>query len=211
MKKRMIPLVAGLGLAALVALPGPANASSGTNSGHAAAHGTLPSGVGAQSLLKVFNQPGAAWKNKTCVFNLSAIPDGTSVSSLSQCGTTISFSTAMIKASVPSSWGTWGSPPSTETSTPDVLQSNGQTSVTVTLSTAKSRFGFEAEPDPFSVHTICGSFFTPGGGPHGSQCRDINGNAGARLIAAQTSPKVGSVTIASDTDFAIARIRVGLT
>jgi hypothetical protein len=86
------------------------------------------------------------------------------------------------------------------------------TSFTMTLSAPASTFGFEIEPNTFGVFTVTATFMN-GSTPLGSVTRDVNGNAGALLAAATSTPSITSVvvTIPSGANgFAIAQIRYAL-
>jgi hypothetical protein len=159
-----------------------------------------------------FSTPVAKYVNNTCAIDLSAIPDFTSVTSVTGCGVTVTFSTPMEKRTVPDSWATWGSPPDTEGASPAILYSAGITDVTLTYSNKNRRVGVEAEPNPFEVHTFSATFRNRAGVIRGTISRDIDGNAGARLLAAQVGrtkvQKIKTLEVASDVDFAIAQIRV---
>ncbi len=153
--------------------------------------------------------PNSLYVGHTCNFDLSAIPDYTLVSTLDACGITVTFDPAMEKRSVPDSWGSWGSPPDTESGTPNVLFTGSATQVTVTFSSPVRIAGAEAEPDPFEVHPISADFYRPSGGLKASVTRDIDGNSGARLLAVKTK-NVGSMVLSSDVDFSFAQLRINL-
>jgi len=144
----------------------------------------------------------------TCTVDLSAFNDFDPVPSVDQCGQHITFTPVEEKRSVPGSWATWGSPPDTESATPDILFSGGATSVTITLSQPVDVAGVEAEPDPFEVHTFQAEFDNSGGGTIGTVTRDIDGNAGATVLAAQ-APGTRTLTISSDVDFSFGALRLG--
>lgn len=157
-------------------------------------------------------KPVSSYVSNTCVIDLSAIPDFTVLNSVSGCGVTVSFSTPLEKRSVPASWGTWGSPPYTETATPNILYSAGATSVTLTYSSKSRRIGFEAEPNPFEIHKFVADFRKGNGAAIGSVSRKIDGTSGARLLAGVTGLEkkqwVKSIDLSSDVDFAIGQLRV---
>jgi hypothetical protein len=189
-----------------------ASAQGSGNSGHAtvSAKPFHPKVSPNASVTKI-NHPNDQYVAHTCKFDISGIADGTMVDSLDACGITATFSVSLEKVSVSGgTWGTWGSPPDTESATPDALWlSDGSTSLTVTFSEPVRIAGAEAEPDPFGVHPFAAAFTRPGGGTKVTIARDIDGNAGARLLAVKTK-NVGSVTLSSDVDFAIAQLRVNL-
>ncbi|MGZ8631530.1 MAG: hypothetical protein ACXWZF_11290 [Actinomycetota bacterium] len=163
--------------------------------------------------LKVFNTPTLAFTSKTCVINLSAIPDDTVVNSVSGCGVEVHFSVPMAKRTVPVGWSTWGSPPNTESSTPEVLFTQGATEVVLTYSVRGRRVGVEAEPEPFGVFPIRATFRRGNGTKIGKISRNPDGDAGALLYAGMVRSKkkvdrVKTLTLVSPEDFAIAQIRV---
>lgn len=200
-------IVVGATLASTAAT---ANAAGSSNSGHAATgHATFHASVSPNASKTVINRPNQLYVGHTCKFDLSGIPDGTTVSSLDQCGITVTFTPSVVKASVPNSWSSWGSPPDTETATPDILTTNGADSVTISFSAPVRLSGAEAEPDPFEYHVIQASFYRPSGGLKTSVARNITGQAGARLLAMKTK-NIGSIVLSSDTDFAFANLRVNL-
>jgi hypothetical protein len=200
-----------LGAIAVPALAGTAAKSNAGRVHHAKAwHAAKPSSVAA---FKAIKSPTAKYVAKTCAIDLSAIPDFTVVSSVTGCGVTVTFSTPMEKRSVPGSWATWGSPPDTEGDTPNVLYTGGATDVTLTYSNKNRRVGVEAEPNPFEVHPFTATFRNNGGLTLGVVSRDIDGSAGARLLAGdggrpKKHNKTATLEISSDVDFAIGQIRV---
>ena len=124
------------------------------------------------------------------------------------CGITVDFDVEMTKRTTGQSWGTWGSPPHTESATPLVLHRlNEPSTVTITLSQKSSITGFEAEPQPFAVHDITATFLNGKGDVKGAVTRAIDGEAGARLLAAKAKG-VRKIVITSDVLYAIAQLRV---
>ena len=118
-----------------------------------------------------------------------------------------SFSNPQSENNVPNSWATWGSPPATESSTPNVLWNEGFNTLTLTFSPA-SIVGFELEPDNFAVEEVTAQFFD-GTNLVGTIDLSPNGSAGALLFAAQTDQAFTSVVITdlAGGDFAIAQLR----
>ena len=118
-----------------------------------------------------------------------------------------SFSNPQSENNVPNSWATWGSPPFTESSTPNVLWNEGFSSLTMTFAPA-SIVGFELEPDNFAVEEVTAQFFN-GTNLIGTIDLFPNGSAGALLFAAQTDQAFTSVVITdlAGGDFAIAQLR----
>lgn len=120
-----------------------------------------------------------------------------------------SFSNPQSENNVPNSWATWGSPPFTESSTPNVLWNEGFNTLTISFSPT-SIMGFELEPDNFAVEEVTAQFFN-GTNLVGTIDLFPNGSAGALLFAAQTDQAFTSVVITdlAGGDFAIAQLREG--
>jgi hypothetical protein len=91
--------------------------------------------------------PDAAYQSSTTKIDISAIPDLSFLNSVSDGFLTFSFSTIVSKRQVPISWFRWGSPPKAESSTPAVLFTEGQNSLTLNLSSPITTFGFELMPN----------------------------------------------------------------
>ena len=117
------------------------------------------------------------------------------------------FSNPQSENFVPGSWATWGSPPATESSTPNVLWNEGFNTLTITVSPS-SIVGFELEPDNFAVEEVTAQFFD-GANLVGTIDLSPNGSSGALLFAAQTDEAFTSVVITdlAGGDFAIAQLR----
>ncbi len=156
---------------------------------------------------------------KSCGESLSTVPDGTILSSYSDpaCKSgkhpyEVTFSTPVEKLSVPATWPSWGAPPNTESSTPDVLYTQAATSVTIDYSFGVKTGGFEAEPKGPGTHPITAAFYSGSGGTGtllGSITRNIHSHAGARLLGAHCKfLGWGSIVVSSDVSFAIAVVRV---
>jgi hypothetical protein len=165
------------------------------------------------SKFKAIAQPKGKYLTKTCDIDLSSIPDGTTLSSVTGCGQTVTLSGSWIKVSVPNFWATWGCPPDTETCTPNGLWSNGQFSATLDFSKGSKWGGFELEPDAFQVDTVQVDFHAGAGGTGkvvGSITRQPNGSNGALLFGGHGKKAWKSIVITdqSSDDFAIAQIRV---
>jgi hypothetical protein len=162
------------------------------------------------------SQPTAAYTSSTTNIPITD-PDYTNITSLSDGTMTLSFSSQVQTRTVPNSWGTWGSPPFTESNTPRLLTtcigSACGNSLTITLSQPASIFGFEAEPNVFGVYNITASFYQ-GATLVGTISQGVDGNSGARLFAAQTSTNPFTtvvITAESGADgFAIAQLRYSL-
>ncbi|NLH98981.1 MAG: hypothetical protein GX446_05745 [Chthonomonadales bacterium] len=103
-------------------------------------------------------------------------------------------------------WATWASPPWVEPTPTDVFYS-GVTSLTLSFSQQVGIFGFEAEPDPYGQYLMTARFYN-GASLVGSISQYVEGNAGARLFAAQ-GDLFDRVVFESDVDFAIGNLRYG--
>jgi len=186
------------------------------NSGHAV---TLkptkhaPAAPASVNAFKAFAQPVAKYTSKSCDIDLSSLADFTPVNSVTDCGTTVSLSSTFEKRSVPNSWASWGSPPDTETDTPNILYSAGATSATVNFGKTVKWGGFEYEPDLFQVETVTVTFYKGANGTgkvRGTITRDVDGSFGARLFGGHSRRGWKSATISNNAgdDFAIAQVRV---
>ncbi len=191
--------------------------SAGNNAGHSVKlhQGTkiAPAKMHADKKgFKAFAQPISKYTGKSCNVDLSSIADGSTLNSVTGCSTTITLSQSWIKVSVPNFWATWGSPPDTESATPNGLWSNGQLTATVDFGKKVKVGGFEVEPDNFAVETIQVDFYAGANGTGklvGSISRDPNGSAGALLYGAKAKKGFKSAVISDASgDFAIAQVRV---
>ena len=218
MRRRIIASVA-LGTALLLGVgfaPAAQAKAVRSNSGRAvhAARVVHPAARVMPHSFKAYATPVADYVNKTCNIDLSSIPDETTVTSVSGCGVTVSFSVPMVKLSVPDSWATWGSPPATESATPNVLYTDGASDVVLTYSNTNRRIGVEAEPNALEVETIQATFRNAKGKATGVITNDVNGDAGALLFAGKNAKKKAKwsttleVTDLSGGDFGIAELRV---
>jgi hypothetical protein len=167
--------------------------------------------------ITVIPQPTATYLSGTTPIPVSS-SDGTPVSSVSGAGLTVSFfengvqnptATNMLVEHVPSGWPTWGSPPNTESSSPVVLWSDGVTVLTMVLSKPEFVFGFEAEPNSFTIDLMTATFFDSSQTNLGSISLDVAGVGGALLFAASSSIPIASVELSDNSfdDFAIADLR----
>jgi hypothetical protein len=164
--------------------------------------------------MRVYTTPVLAYTRKTCVVNLNAIPDDTEVNSVRGCGMRIRFSVPMSKQTVPDGgWNNWGSPPNTETATPRVMFTQDEHQVVLTFSVRSRIVGVEAEGDSFATHTIDATFRRRSGAKVGTISRDVVTPEGALLFAGKVKgtkkrARIKTLTLETDDDFAIARIRV---
>lgn len=153
------------------------------------------------------SQPVASYTSGTSLISLVGA-DNASVSSITDGVQTVTLSQAMSLATVPGTWGTWGSPPNTESATPRVLTTANAT-ITFTLSRASNTFGFELEPNNQANYNISATFLN-GTTVLGTVTRLINGHAGALLGAASSSQAITSVVVSADpgaAGFAVAQVR----
>jgi hypothetical protein len=166
-------------------------------------------GVAATTSFAPFEDPDASWTGSTTLIDISAILDGTDVQFVTDGTLRVDFNTSMTKLRAGVGWETWSSPPEAEVANPHVLFSAGATSVALTLSREVFAFGFEIEPNPHADRDFTVTFVLSSGPTTvGTITRTVNGNAGARLIAARSSVSFDKITIASSgNDFAIAQLR----
>ena len=170
------------------------------------------------AILAVGPHTGATYTAATCVYP----PTGAILSTYTvlpqSCSPaqTVTFSLLGAHRDVPGTWATWAAPPFTESATPNISFFDDVTSLTLTLSTGASVFGFEIEPDSFG--TPPGYYFDVEfkdglGGSLGTVTVPILGSSGARLFAGYTSDGTYSIKSAVITapagasGFAIAQIR----
>ena len=102
--------------------------------------------------------PDAQYVAETTLLNITD-PDFSTIPSLSDGVETVSFDIDLVVLTVPATWGTWGAPPNTETTTPTVLWTGGFTTLTMTLSAPAFVFGFEAQPNALFPADISVNFF----------------------------------------------------
>lgn len=134
---------------------------------------------------------------------------GTTISSLGP----FTFSSPLVQLSVPGSWATWNCPPATESCTPNVLYTNGATTIHL-ISGGYNTAGVEVEPDQFAIETISVTFNDQFGSPIATITRTVNGSGGALLFALQddTPGKWIShldIVDSNGDDFAISQLRQG--
>ena len=175
-------------------------AASGTNSGSATHRASgYVAGTASGACTQIMSP--ADYPANTKLADLSTFSDFDPVSAVGR----FKFSPTLEKRSVPGSWATWGSPPDTESATPNILYTAGATSITVKYRKAKT-LGMEIEPNPFEVHTFT-AVYTSRSGASCTISRDADGSGGARVLAATAPFRIKTVTVSSDVDFSIAAIR----
>ena len=153
-------------------------------------------------------EPFPFYTSQTTLIDISGIPDSTFVSKIQDANLQVSFTTSMLRLTVPDTWATWNSPPSTETDKPLVLFSNGAASLTLALSSPVSAFGFELQPDLSEVEPVLVTF----SGPGTTISLSPDGNAGALLFALSSNTPITQVSITDEAgeDFAIANVRYAM-
>jgi hypothetical protein len=162
--------------------------------------------VGPQQITPIEN-PTPEYVDGTNLIDLSGVADLTIHTSVSDGTQTVNFSIPMQKRSVPNTWGTWAVPPFVEPGTPHILFTQGAQTLTMTLAVPSTIFGFELGPNPFAFHTFTAEFYS-GATLVGTIQRQISGDNGARLMAAQTQGAAfDRVVVTGTADFSIGRIR----
>ena len=169
--------------------------------------------VGAAVPASAFTQittPDNVYQDYTNLLGVTA-PNGPNRHFVTDGDLYVTFSSLMDPRVVGVDWSTWGSSPDTEDDSPAIWYTLGATSMTFTFDNAVKVWGFEAEPNPFAVHDFTVEYYQ-GSTLVGTITRSIDGNAGARLLAASATPGgwFTSVKVYSDTDFAIAQLRYAL-
>lgn len=166
------------------------------------------------------SSPDAAYLASTTYINPSAITNGTDVTSITDGTLTVSFKDAagsaawaVTKYTAPGGgWATWSQAPDSQRGPADklpVFDSNGATALRFVLSSPMNIFGFEAEPNPFSVHTMVAKFYDASDNLLGTISRDVDGYAGARLFAASSPTPIAYVVFSSDVEWAVGAFRYG--
>lgn len=153
------------------------------------------------------SKPNAAYLAATRKIDISGLPFGSMHDFISDGEIKVRFSTPMEKRGpVPDGWATWSSPPFSESSTPDVLITGEQTSLTMDLSKPVAIFGFDLEPNGFQTFAYTADFYREGQ-LIDSIMRNVDGNAGARLFARAGEP-IDRVIVSGPDAFAIAQVRL---
>jgi len=171
-----------------------------------------------QAALVQIPQPDAAYTSSTTLLPITG-NDGDTTTSLSDANLTVTFSTDMQKFI--GSWGNWGTPPTVETSTPNVLAPVdflNVNSFVMSFSTGLRTFGIEVEPDAFTqgFFPVSVQFFN-GATSLGTLIDSMDGST-AELFAAMSTTPITSVIVTisgnsnlpAGTDPAIAQVRYNL-
>lgn len=163
----------------------------------------------AQAAFVSITNPDAAYLASTTKIALPG--SGPDVTSITDGTLTVGFSDSMAQRQVPGGWGTWSSPPNSESATPAVLRNLDISSLTLALSQDVTTFGLELESNAFGAFDFTAQFFD-GLTEIGSITRSVNGNAGARLFAGTSDIAFDRVVIsvAGTTGFALAQVRYDL-
>ena len=166
------------------------------------------------------SSPDAAYLAATNYIDPSAITDYTNVMSITDGTQTVYFSTSdgsaaynVNKRTAPGGgWATWSQAPDSQRGPADTLPvfwSIGATELRFQLATPVNIFGFEAEPNPQRVYTMVAKFYDASNNLLGTISRDVDGDAGARLFAAQSDVPIAYVVFSSDVDWAVGAFRYG--
>ena len=165
------------------------------------------------------SSPDAAYLASTS-YIAPPIADYTDVTFISDGTQTVYFSLADGSAAYPVNkrtapgvtWETWSQAPDSQRGAGDTLPvfySNGFTVLRFGLATPVNIFGFEAEPNPFDLHTMVARFYDASDNLLGTITRDVDGVSGARLFAAQSDVPIAYVVFSSDVDWAVGAFRYG--
>jgi hypothetical protein len=159
-----------------------------------------------------FATPTPAYTGSTTVIPIPGANLSTTTS-LTDGTETLTFSSTVDVRTVPSGgWATWNSPPAVESATPRVIAAVSATTLTITLSSPRTTFGIEIEPNN-GTQTITATYFN-GGTTLGTISQSVVGSSGALLFAASTTTPITSVTVtapAAASGFAMAQFRYGST
>lgn len=135
---------------------------------------------------EIIDSPNNLYTNSTNKIDISSIPVGLFINSITDGNQTISFSSSMEKLEAPNDgWNNWGFPPATESNTTDVLFSNWQNIINLTLDKPSSVFGFEMEANLFGTFPLTVEFYS-GTTLIGQITKNVTTPDGASLFAAKT-------------------------
>jgi hypothetical protein len=157
----------------------------------------------------VISSPDASYLGSTTYIDISSLTLYDNFSSITDGSLTVSFSIDGNRRGAPGSgWATWSQAPDSQRAGSEVLPvlSFSGSTLTMTLSTPVSVFGFEAEPDSFDVYNMTADFYYLGS-LVGSTTRGVNGSAGARLFAMDGGPFDQVVFSTTDSSFAAGAFR----
>jgi hypothetical protein len=109
---------------------------------------------------------------------------------------TASFSPSPYIYDMSLDWGSWGAPPMTESTTPQLLFFDEIDSFTITFSKPISTFGLEARANAISAHMFNLEFYKDNASI-GLISRNINGNVSPGLLAASSDTVFDKVVIST--------------
>jgi len=164
-----------------------------------------------------FAQPASAYVQGTTKIDISTLTDLSFHNSISDGVQTVGFLFgALQRRTVPSTWGTWSSPPQSESATPPVLHGISTLFTALTFSQPAAVVGFEVEGNTLGAHEFLVEFYDEDYTLLGIVRRTVESNAGARLFSFSTDwpKKISRVDISGGGGsgyFAIAQIRYSLT
>lgn len=171
----------------------------------AALGAALVMGGPAHAAVSAITAPDAAYLAGTSLLTIG-VEDFETLASLSDGVLSVGFETVEARtASV--SWGPWAGAPDTEGDMPRLLYAAGMNSMTFSFTKALSVFGFEAQPDSFDVRKVSVDYYL-GGVYQGSVGRDVDGFAGARLLAA--NGRFDKAVVNVEDGFAAGQLRYAL-
>lgn len=159
------------------------------------------------------DMPDGAYLASTTKIDISAIPESTSVGSITDGVLAVGFDAPLTKYTVGVSWATWSSPPFSEDPKPHILF-DSDTSAVLTLDKKVSTFGFEMEPNPMSPQSFTVTFKLSAGDVVVDQIvKVIDGSGGARLVALRALDQnqcFDKVEIVASSDYAMGQFRYAL-
>lgn len=169
---------------------------------------------GSSAHFHMVRRPSPTYLEAACFTDLSTVPDGTPVDLLvNDCGFQISLSTTTVKESVPATWQRWGRPPRVESARPDVLSTDGASTLTLSWGSENTVGGVEVQPRRAGREAFQADFYS---GPNGTGTvvgavvrQRVDAPGGARLLAARSSVPWQSIVISdlAGREFAVAEIR----
>lgn len=127
--------------------------------------------------------PNTAYVEGTTLMSLSGFGIGDTVHILTNGTQSIEFAPTVVKSVVdPENWPTWGEPPATESTNPEILVHESTSPLELKLALAAKTFGFELQGAEFNEATFLVTFYD-NLEEVGSIQRIVNGNGGALLFA----------------------------
>lgn len=175
---------------------------------------SLAFATGAYAVTTAIDMPDGAYLASTTKIDISALTLFDDYSSISDGVLTATFSNPVNKRGpVPTGWATWSSPPYSESANPDVLF-NPVSSLTIDLDKKVSTFGFEMEPNPFSLQDFTVTYTMYDGAVQvGQIVKTVSGSGGARLFALRALDSgqcFDKIEIVATSDFGMAQFRYAL-